>query len=149
MHYSSPTFHPNVRAEWGEVLMGVTQMMHVFYIGEGNVVRQVYRDSKGKWCEGDLDRENIRVAPYAMMCACFVEGSNRSMRVYVQMQDNSIQEFGFEGELSLLFRWHGMEVNGDVLDSRRGWVKMANVCNALPGTGLACVAMPGRDMCIR
>ncbi|KAL3454847.1 fungal fucose-specific lectin [Aspergillus insuetus] len=106
------------------------EMMHVFYIGEGNVVRQVYRDSKGKWYEGDLNREDIVVAPYAMMCACFVEGSNRSMRVYVQMQDNNIQEFGFE-------------------DSRRGWVKMANVCNALPGTGLACVAMPGRAKCIR
>jgi hypothetical protein len=78
-------------------------MMHVFYLGEGNVVKQVYRDSKGKWCEGDLDREKIVVAPYAMMCACFVEGSNRSMRVYVQMQDNNIQEFGFDGTPTLAF----------------------------------------------
>jgi hypothetical protein len=93
----------NVRVDrgWDADCYDALQMMHVFYIGEGNVVRQVYRDSKGKWCEGDLDRENIVVAPYAMMCACFVEGSNRSMRVYVQMQDNSIQEFGFEGMLSL------------------------------------------------
>ncbi|KAL2845018.1 fungal fucose-specific lectin [Aspergillus pseudoustus] len=108
------------------------EMTHVFFIGEGNVVREMCRDeNRESWREGEINKMNIRVAPYSMMCACFVEGHNQQgMRLYVQMMDNSIQEFGCD-------------------DSRLGWLQMSKIGRALPGTGLACACTPGRDMCIR
>ncbi|KAL2808439.1 fungal fucose-specific lectin [Aspergillus granulosus] len=106
------------------------EMLHVFFIGEGNMVRQMHRDSRGQWGEGDINKMNIRVAPYAMMCACFVEGSNPSMRLYVQMTDNTIQEFGCD-------------------ESNQGWSRLTNIGAALPGTGLACTSTPSRDAHIR
>ncbi|KAL3458087.1 fungal fucose-specific lectin [Aspergillus heterothallicus] len=105
-------------------------IMHVFFIGEGNQVREMHREPRGTWCEGEINKLNIRVAPYAMMCACHVEGHNQSMRLYCQMPDNMIQEFGCD-------------------DSRHGWTEMTKVCSALPGTGLACAVSPGREMRIR
>ncbi|CEL00911.1 hypothetical protein ASPCAL00503 [Aspergillus calidoustus] len=94
------------------------ERVHVFYIAEGNVARQIQRDPRGRWQDGDLNQANVLVAPYSMIVACYVEDANQPLRLYVQLLDNSIQEYGSD-------------------DSGRGWSQMANLGPALPGTGLA------------
>ncbi|RAL09113.1 fucose-specific lectin FleA [Aspergillus homomorphus CBS 101889] len=96
--------------------------VHLYYIGENNVVKEVIRDKDGKWHEGNLNRQEIKVAPYSMMAACCHRGRDRThCRLYVQMPDNNIQEFGCD-------------------DERSGWSQMTKLGRALPGTGLACLS---------
>ncbi|KAL4866482.1 hypothetical protein BDV12DRAFT_199083 [Aspergillus spectabilis] len=129
----------------------VDQMTHVFYIGERNMVRHVCRQQDfshhGEWRDGDLNHENIEVAPYSMMAACCMRGAGsgndkQQMRLYVQMKDNHIQEYGCEEN-----RGHD---SGDKSGQR--WRKMEKISRALPGTGMACtcsVRGRGKENCIR
>lgn len=39
-------------------------------------------------------------APYSKIAACFLPGKDLMLRVYVQMPDNTIQEFGYGGKTS-------------------------------------------------
>ncbi|KAL2812142.1 fungal fucose-specific lectin [Aspergillus cavernicola] len=109
-------------------------MIHIFYIGEGNMVKEICRDAHGRWHEGELNRLKIQVAQYSMLCACPLAGTNNQMRLYVQMVDNNIQEYGCDNE-------------------KGGWSKMASkmagIGRALPGTGMACTSKKDREMCIR
>ncbi|KAL4881881.1 fucose-specific lectin [Aspergillus karnatakaensis] len=122
------------------------QMTHVFFIGERNLVRHVCRQmgssGQGQWREGDLNHENIEVAPYSMLAACCIDESGQGQgqqkqhaRLYCQTKDNQIQEYGCE------------------MDNRgQRWSKMAKVCRALPGTGMACTSSTrgkGKENCIR
>ena len=52
-----------------------------------------YEHSKG-WSEIDMKGCNCEMAPYSKMAACCVEGSDMMIRVYCQMPDHSLQEFG-------------------------------------------------------
>ncbi|KAL3480575.1 fungal fucose-specific lectin [Aspergillus californicus] len=105
-------------------------MMHVFYVAEGNLARQMHRDPRGRWQDGNLNETNVRVAPYSMMAACHVKNADKPLRLYVQLPDNSIQEFGSD-------------------DSGREWSQLANIGPALPGTGLACAVTQGHNPSIR
>ncbi|PYI18874.1 fungal fucose-specific lectin [Aspergillus violaceofuscus CBS 115571] len=101
--------------------------VNLFFIGEDRVVREVYRDNHGRWHEGSLNRHQIKMAPYSMMAACCHRGKDTThLRVYVQMQDNTIQELGQD-------------------DEKHGWSKMTNLGRALPGSGLACVSPRSSD----
>ncbi|KAL5340252.1 fucose-specific lectin [Aspergillus crustosus] len=127
----------------------VDQLIHVFYIGDRNTVRHVFREQDsnrhGEWREGNLNHENIEVAPYSMMAGCTLrrEGSDndkQEMRVYVQLKDNSIQEYGCE-----------VEKNNRQPGGQR-WKKMERLGRALPGTGMACTCSgrgKGKETCIR
>ncbi|KAL4905799.1 fucose-specific lectin [Aspergillus multicolor] len=115
------------------VCRNMQEMIHVFFIGEGDVLREVCRQSDGKWHHGELDQSQIRVAPYSMLAACHTgqRGQNGGqsnehgeIRLFAQMQNNEIQEF--------------------CCDERGRWNKMSNVGRALPGTAMACTIMQGQ-----
>ncbi|KAL2785009.1 fungal fucose-specific lectin [Aspergillus keveii] len=106
------------------------QAIHLFYITEGNLVRQMHRDPRGRWQDGNLNQTNVRVAPYSMIAACHVEGANQPLRLYVQLPDNTIQEYGSDG-------------------SDHGWSQIKNLGPALPGTGLACAVTQGHNTSVR
>ena len=79
-------------------------MIHVFFIAEGNMVKEVCRDSNGRWHDGQLSKLAIKVAPYSMLSACFLaREAEHYIRVYVQMMDNTIQEYGCNGETTMTF----------------------------------------------
>ncbi|PYH48636.1 fucose-specific lectin FleA, partial [Aspergillus saccharolyticus JOP 1030-1] len=100
-------------------IMPNSDTVNLFFIGEDTEVKEVQRDSDGRWHEGSLNRNQVKVAPYSMLSVCsHRRQQNTHIRVYVQMQDNSIQELGQD-------------------DEQRGWSKMTNLGRALPGTGLA------------
>ncbi|RDW76332.1 uncharacterized protein DSM5745_06324 [Aspergillus mulundensis] len=109
------------------------EMIHVFYIGDNNVVREVCRESDGKWHHGELDQSQIRVAPYSMLAACSTGGrgqhggqgnEHEEIRLFAQMQNNEIQEFR--------------------CDERGRWSKQSNVGRALPGTAMDCTILQGQ-----
>lgn len=79
-------------------------MIHVFFIAEGNMVKEVCRDSNGRWHDGQLCKLAIKVAPYSMLSACLLaREAEYHMRVYVQMMDNTIQEYGCKGKVTKTF----------------------------------------------
>ena len=73
--------------------------IRVFYIGAENMLREACCDAGGSWYEGDLNKKKVQVAPYSMLSACFLAGTEKlQMRVYFQSMDNTIREFGYDGE---------------------------------------------------
>ncbi|EEQ31893.1 fucose-specific lectin [Microsporum canis CBS 113480] len=72
----------------------------------------------GGWYTGSLNHYQFRVASHSRLAAVFVPGIRRpSLRVYAQLPDNSVQEFGY--------------------DVGRGWERLDNFGPALPGTAIA------------
>lgn len=57
------------------------------------VKETVYDHAKG-WREGDMGKMEIHTAPYSMMAADHC-ASLSGGRLYVQLPDNTIQEFGY------------------------------------------------------
>ena len=55
-----------------------------------------YDNGKG-WYDGSLGKSRIEVAPYSKLAACFLASSDMVLRIYCQMTDNSIQEYGWNG----------------------------------------------------
>ncbi|KAJ5717378.1 hypothetical protein N7488_003024 [Penicillium malachiteum] len=103
--------------------------IRLYYLTNDNVMKEVvYLASKG-WHEGEMNKLNFPVAPYARMNACFLQGVNNTVRVYCQMPDNTIQEFGWS---------EGSE-----------WKKMENLGLAMPGSAIACTSFKTSHMRLR
>lgn len=56
----------------------------------------VFDKSRG-WYEGSLGKKRFTAAPYSKLAACHLQGSDMTIRVYSQMADNTIQEYGVKG----------------------------------------------------
>lgn len=56
-----------------------------------------YDKSKG-WHEGNLGKKRFMTAPYSKLAACHLKGPGMTIRVYCQMADNTIQEYGVKGK---------------------------------------------------
>ncbi|KAJ5915572.1 hypothetical protein N7466_011505 [Penicillium verhagenii] len=93
--------------------------IHVFYLAPNNMVKSAVYDHKRGWSVGDMGRMEIHTAPYSMMAANECSGLHGG-RLYVQLPDNTIQEFGWSDE--------------------SGWKKMTNLGPALPGTAISCTS---------
>ena len=59
-----------------------------------------YDHSKG-WYDGAMSKLRMELAPYSKLAACFLPGSDLVLRVYCQLPDNTIQEFGYGGKRTL------------------------------------------------
>ncbi|KAK2811383.1 hypothetical protein FQN49_008464 [Arthroderma sp. PD_2] len=93
-------------------------IIRVYYLTPNNTLGEAASDSEGKWYSGSLNSYNIRVAPHSKLAAAFLSGNRSpSIRIYAQLQDDSIQEFGY--------------------DAGRGWRNLENFGPALPGTAIA------------
>jgi hypothetical protein len=69
-----------------------------------------YDKSKG-WYEGTLGKKRFMTAPYSKLAACQLKGPDMALRVYCQMADNTIQEYGVKGK-SPAHRWFSL-LTGD------------------------------------
>lgn len=56
-----------------------------------------YDKPKG-WHEGNLGKKRFMTAPYSKLAACRLKGPGMTIRVYCQMADNTIQEYGVKGK---------------------------------------------------
>jgi len=105
---------------------GQLDSIRVYYLDNDNHLRERAYDSGKGWYDGALNAQNYQVAPYSEIAAVFLPGSH-SLRVYAQLSDDSIQEFGWEG----------------------AWSKMTNLGKALPGTSIAATAFKTNQLGIR
>jgi hypothetical protein len=105
--------------------------IRVYYVSEGNILKEACYDSGRGWYDGDLSRMNYQVAPYSKVAACFLAGTDELLlRVYAQQNDNTIQEFGYDQD-------------------GKGWQKMTNLGQALPGTEIASTSFKASQLGIR
>ncbi|PLN81073.1 fungal fucose-specific lectin [Aspergillus taichungensis] len=105
--------------------------IRVFYMGAENMLREACCDAGGSWYDGDLSKKKVQVAPYSMLSACFLAGTEKlQMRVYFQAMDNTIKEFDYD-------------------DNGKGWQEMTSQGRALPGTGMACTSFHDSKLRIR
>ncbi|KFY24549.1 hypothetical protein V493_05175 [Pseudogymnoascus sp. VKM F-4281 (FW-2241)] len=88
-------------------------------VSNNNTLQEEAHDANTGWYDGSLTGNNFAVAPYTRLGATYLAGTNsQSIRVYAQLSDNSIQEYGWETSAN---KWH--EFN--------------NLGQALPGTAIA------------
>ncbi|KAF3480359.1 Fucose-specific lectin [Arthroderma uncinatum] len=72
-------------------------LTRVYYITPNNSLGEVASDLQGKWYTGSLNRYSFRVAPHSKLAAIFLpRNRSPSLRVYAQLQDDTIQEFGYD-----------------------------------------------------
>ncbi|KAJ5092007.1 hypothetical protein NUU61_006877 [Penicillium alfredii] len=101
--------------------------IRVYYLSTDNMMKEAAYDHSKGWYEGAMNKSRMMVAPYSKIAACFLEGSDMTMRVYCQMTDNTIQEMGWNGDNS-------------------GWKKMQNLGAAMPGSEIACTSFKTSEM---
>jgi len=105
--------------------------IRVYYISEGNTLKEACYDSGAGWYDGALSGMNFQVAPYSSVTGVFLAGTtNLILRVYAQSSDNTIQEFCWNSDGA-------------------GWVKGTNLGAALPGSGLAATSFKTSQLGIR
>jgi len=105
--------------------------IRVYYISTDNELREMAYSNGSGWSDGDLNNSNFVVAPYSKIAATFLAvGGSLQLRIYVQLVDNSIQEYGYD--------------NGNT-----GWKKMTNLGAGLPGTEIATTSYKTSQLSIR
>ncbi|CAG8282078.1 unnamed protein product [Penicillium nalgiovense] len=92
--------------------------IRVYYLSTDNTMKDMAYDKSKGWYEGTLGKKRFMTAPYSKLAACQLKGPNITLRVYCQMADNTIQEYGVKD-------------NGN-------WEKMSTLGSAMPGTDIAC-----------
>ena len=104
-----------------------------------------YDKTKG-WYEGTLGKKRFMTAPYSNLAACKLKGPDMTLRVYCQMADNTIQEYGVKGKSSSqdgLLHHHSQEIDNGT------WEKMSTLGSAMPGTDIACTVFKTPEPKIR
>jgi len=105
--------------------------IRVYYVSTDNKLKESCYDSGKGWYDGDLNNKNFVVAPYSKVAASFLAaGSGLVLRVYAQLPDNTIQEFGYDNGSS-------------------GWQKMTNLGPALTGSEIASTSYKTSQLSIR
>jgi len=91
--------------------------IRVYYVGTDNNLKEAAYDSGKGWYNGNLSSARFSVAPYSSVAAVYL-GGRSVLRVYGQVQNNTIQEWC----------WN---------DDGKGWVTGSNLGPALPGSQIA------------
>lgn len=72
----------------------------MFYLSSENTVKEIAYDKAEGWFEGSIGKKRYIAAPYSRLAVCnLMKGSDMEMRVYCQLTDNTIQEFGIKGKI--------------------------------------------------
>ncbi|KAH8700675.1 fucose-specific lectin [Talaromyces proteolyticus] len=105
--------------------------IRVYYVSQDNTLKEAAYDAGTGWYDGQLSMVGVTVAPYSKLAAVFLAGTDQLLlRVYAQLNDNTIQEFG----------WNSDE---------KGWSKGVNLSQALPGSGIASTSFQKSQLSIR
>ncbi|KAK0113872.1 hypothetical protein ONS95_014117 [Cadophora gregata] len=99
--------------------------IRLYFLSSDNTLREFAYDSNVGWYDGPLNNLNFAVAPYSQIAAtALLANKDLTIRVYVQLADNTIQEYGWDNATS-------------------GWQKFVNLGSALPGTSIAVTSYKG------
>ncbi|OQD86606.1 hypothetical protein PENANT_c007G03169 [Penicillium antarcticum] len=122
------------------------EKIRVFYLSSENTIEGIaYNQSEG-WFEGSIGKKRFITAPYSKLAVChFEKGSDIELRVYGQLADNTIQEFGFKAVLSLLFSVYFQDLEHSLVekchDANRGWYDgFTKFPTMQPRAALACTS---------
>ncbi|KAH7382974.1 fucose-specific lectin [Cadophora sp. MPI-SDFR-AT-0126] len=98
--------------------------IRLYFLSSDNKLRELAHDSD-RWYDGALNNSNFALAPYSQIAAtALLANVDLTIRIYAQIADNTIQEFGWDNATS-------------------GWQKAANLGPALPGTSIAVTSYGG------
>ncbi|KAG4412383.1 hypothetical protein IFR04_014479 [Cadophora malorum] len=99
--------------------------IRLYFLSSDNKLREFAYDSNVGWYDGVLNNSNITLAPYSQVAAtALLPNKDLTIRIYAQIADNTIQEFGWDNASS-------------------GWQKFVNLGPALPGTSIAVTSYKG------
>ena len=82
-------------------------------------------------------KNDIAVASYSQMASCMLPGEQPRERIYVQLENDTIQEYYWD--CKFLCQSVGPETNRKI-DGQVGFTAGANMGEALPGTAIAVTA---------
>ncbi|RHZ43504.1 uncharacterized protein CDV56_102636 [Aspergillus thermomutatus] len=103
----------------------------VYSVSNNNTLQEEAHDSNTGWYTGQLTNSNIEVAAYSSLGAAYLAGTyTPTIRVYAQLTDNSIQEYGWD-------------------DDSNEWQAFHNLGQALPGTAIAVTSFTIPNQSIR
>lgn len=72
----------------------------MFYLSSENIIKEIAYDNSEGWFEGSIGKKRYITAPYSRLAVChLMKVSDMEMRVYCQLTDNTIQEFGIKGKI--------------------------------------------------
>ena len=94
----------------------------------------------GKWSSGALAAQNYQVAPYSNIAGFTSDESidNLSVKIYVQLVNNTIQEYIFNGEYGITFEFLSRLKTNNVLKGQtNAWGEGNPLGTALAGTKIA------------
>jgi hypothetical protein len=74
--------------------------MRVYSVTNNNTLQETAHDSNSGWYNGALSGYNFPVASHSSVGAIFLSGtSTMTIRIYAQLTDGSIQEYGWDGTI--------------------------------------------------
>lgn len=124
------------------------QNIRVYYLSEQNTLKEAAYDSGKGWYDGGMSSQRFPVAPYSKIAASILAGFDKIvLRVYAQMEDNTIQEYGWDSTFSIDLI-HCLLTSYSVGDGS-GWRKMTNLGAAMPGTHIGCTSYKTSQLSIR
>ncbi|PHH81016.1 hypothetical protein CDD80_4320 [Ophiocordyceps camponoti-rufipedis] len=95
--------------------------IRLFYVGADNKGKEYGLDKWGKWHQGGFSNSGFKLASFSGGIAAICLGGNRyKLRVFAQLEDESIQEFSCKSTRSL-----------------RSWQRGVNLGHAIQGTAIA------------
>ncbi|OBT70265.1 hypothetical protein VE03_00307 [Pseudogymnoascus sp. 23342-1-I1] len=105
--------------------------IRVYTLSTDNVLTETAYSANRGWYTGDLGTKKFVVAPHSKIAATFLAtGSSLQLRVYAQLPDNTIQEYGYDSPSS-------------------GWVKQTNLGIAVAGSSIATTSFNFSSISIR
>ncbi|KAF4247759.1 hypothetical protein CNMCM8980_006982 [Aspergillus fumigatiaffinis] len=103
--------------EAAALFAGLSMVICVYSISNNNTLQEAAHDATSGWYTSALSNNNFQVAANSTVGAAYLAGT-QALRVYAQSPDNSIQEYGWDGNL-------------------KEWQTLSNLGAALPGTAIA------------
>ncbi|KAL5323176.1 hypothetical protein ACEPPN_007706 [Leptodophora sp. 'Broadleaf-Isolate-01'] len=101
------------------------EKIRLYSMSSDNKLREFAYDSNAGWYDGAINKSNFQLAPYSQIAAtALLPKQEFTLRVYVQIPDKTIQEYGYD-------------------NSSSGWQKMSNLGPALAGTSIAATSYGG------
>lgn len=77
--------------------------IRLYFLSSDNKLREFAYDSNVGWYDGVLNNSNITLAPYSQVAAtALLPNKDLTIRIYAQIADNTIQEFGWDSKSPLL-----------------------------------------------
>ncbi|GIK05579.1 hypothetical protein Aspvir_009692 [Aspergillus viridinutans] len=106
--------------------------IRVYSVSNYNTLQEAAHDANTGWYTGVSANSNIQVAANSSVGAAYLAGASgtQALRVYAQLPDNSIQEYGWD-------------------TNSNQWQTFQNLGAALPGTAIAVTSFLQPDQAIR